>query len=315
MQSNTSTKHRIVFFGTDHSSAVVLNDLLKTPYIEIIAIVTQPAKNHGHSHQRTSPVAQIANDHHIKTFTPHKLTEITQQLTSLKPTAGLLFAYGKILPDETINIFPKGIINIHPSLLPKHRGPSPLENTILNGDTIAGTSIMLITSDMDAGPIIAQKSFPIREDITKELLWEKLLSTSQRLLKAVLHNYLDNVITPHPQSTSIQPSYSRIIKKSDGNIDPSTTTTKQLIRLIRAYSGWPGVRIPVLMRGTTLPLSIHEVKSINDQPSKVPQLCCTNKHLLLQLNDGTIEILRAQLPNKGIVTGRDLCNTGSISLT
>lgn len=131
MPNSTTTKHRIVFFGASASSALILEDLLSTSQVEVVAVVTQPAKAHSHSHQRISRVTQLAEEHAIKLLTPHKLAEITQDLTNLNPDVGVLFAYGKILPDETLDTFPQGIINIHPSLLPKHRGPAPLESTIL----------------------------------------------------------------------------------------------------------------------------------------------------------------------------------------
>lgn len=314
MPNTINTKHRIVFFGSSTSSALILEDLLNASSLEVVAVVTQPTKPHAHSHQRLSRVALLAQEHSIKLFTPHKLHEITQSLTELKPSAGVLFAYGKILPDETLNLFPHGIINIHPSLLPKHRGPAPLESTILVGDSTVGTSIMLITPEMDAGPILTQNSFKIQENITKEALWDQLLHASRELLIPTLLDYLAGNIKPEPQDNSIKATYSQIIKKSDGDIDPHTTSAQQLTRLVRAYAGWPGVRIPVLLRGKPQSLTLHEVQLLETQASQTPELACKNKQLYLHFIDGTVEILRAQLPNKSIVTGRDLCNAGQITL-
>lgn len=314
MPSTTNTKHRVTFFGSSPSSALILEDLLNATSLEVVAVVTQPAKPHAHAHQQLSRVARLAQEHNIKLFTPHKLSEVTQALTELKPTAGVLFAYGKILPDETLNLFPHGIINIHPSLLPKHRGPAPLENTILAGDSTVGTSIMLITPEMDVGPILAQHSFKIHDDITKQDLWEQLLHVSRKLLLPTLLDYLAGNIKPEPQDSAIKATYSHIIKKSDGDIDPHTTSAQQLTRLVRAYAGWPGVRIPILLRGKPQSLTLHEIKLSEAQASQSPELACENKQLYLHLKDGTVEILRAQLPNKSIVTGRDLCNTGQITL-
>lgn len=314
MPNSTGIKHRLVFFGSSASSALILEDLLVEPWLEVIAIVTQPPKDHAHTHQRVSRIAQLAQDNSIRLFAPRKLGEITDDLTQLQPTAGVLFAYGKILPDETLHIFPKGIVNIHPSLLPKHRGPAPLESTILAGDKEAGTSIMLVTSEMDAGPILAQKSFEITADIAKQELWGQLLETSRKLLIPTLRDYLIGSLTPRPQNESLAPTYSQLIKKHDGDIDPHTVSTTELTRRVRAYSGWPGTRLRVSVRGTDQPLTLHEVRIVNAQPAQAIKLSCENKQLLLHLTNGTIEIMRAQLPNKAIVTGQDICNAGPITL-
>lgn len=313
LKTTTNTKTRIIFFGSGQSSALILQDLLQEKDIAVVGVVSQSSKIHAHTHQRTTPVAQLAQVAKIPFFTPTKLTEITKQIRQLQPDVGVLFAYGKILPLETLDTFPHGIINIHPSLLPLHRGPSPLESTILAGDTTVGTSIMLITPEMDAGPILAQDSFTVPANIQKLELWEKLLKASRNLLVPTLRAYLSHTITPTPQDLSQKPSYSKLIKKQDGDISPKTMTAVQLERLVRAYSGWPGVRIPILLRNKPQTLSLHQVK-IHDTSTNKIKLYCQNKHLLLQLSGGCIEILQAQLPGKRVVTGRDLCNVGEIRL-
>lgn len=314
MPKTTTTKPRLIFFGSGQASATILEDLVHSADVVVVGVVSRPGKQHSHTHQRTTHVAQLATEHNIKLFTPQKLTEITQQLAQLQPEAGVLFAYGKILPDETLNVFPKGIINIHPSLLPRHRGPAPLESTILGGDTQAGTSIMLITAEMDAGPILAQESFPITATIHKAALWEKLMHTSRKLLLPTLRDYLTGQLAPQPQRSDQEPSYSKLIKKQDGDITPHTASAANLERMVRAYTGWPGVRVPIILHGKALPLTLHEIRISSSQASKDIQIFCKNKQLFLQLSDGCVEILRAQLPGKSVVTGPDLCNAGLISL-
>ncbi len=314
MPNSTDIKHRIVFFGSSASSALILEDLLAETWLEVVAVVTQPPKEHTHTHQRVSRVTQLAQDNSIRLFAPRKLSEVTNDLAQLHPTAGTLFAYGKILPDETLNIFPKAIVNIHPSLLPKHRGPAPLESTILSGDEVAGSSIMLITPEMDAGPILAQTSFKIEADITKQELWEQLLKTSRELLIPTLRDYLSGSLTPQPQDESLAPTYSQLIKKQDGEVNPHTVSAIELTRRVRAYTGWPGTRLQVSVRGAAQPLTLHEIRIVSAQPTQAIKLSCENKQLLLHLADGVVEIMRAQLPNKSVVTGQDICNAGPITL-
>lgn len=310
MPKSTTTKPRIIFFGSNQASALILQDLLNTKNMTVIGVVTQPNKQQGHTHQRTTPVAQLADSHQVPLLMPTNLKEITNTLKQLHPNLGVLFAYGKILPQETLDIFPKGIINIHPSLLPLHRGPSPLENTILSGDTKAGTSIMLITAKMDAGPILAQSSFSVPANITKSELWHQLLQTSRQLLIPTLQDYLANKIIPQPQNSTQTPSYSKIISKQDGDITPSTISSITLERMVRAYADWPGVRLPIIWRDKATTLTLHQVRPHSSASTNTVRLFCENKRLLLHLSDGCLEILFAQLPNKKIITGHDICNAG-----
>lgn len=305
---------KIVFFGSSQSSAVILQDLIDSKRYEVVAVVTQPEKPHSHTSSRQSAVSRLAETHHIPVLAPTRLVEITDQLKKLEPKVGVLFSYGKILPNETISLFNYGIVNIHPSLLPKHRGPSPLESTILAGDTRAGTSIMLISQEMDAGPILAQKSFGIAKHIAKQELWDKLMIANRKLIMPALDKYLAGVIKPRPQSKSLDPSYSRMIKKTDGDIDLTTISAVELERAIRAYSGWPGVRIPIIWHQKPAALTIHSARLHELSGEQTARLICRDKKLLLALADGCLELLEVQLPGRKIITGRDFCNTGDFSL-
>lgn len=305
---------KIVFFGSSQSSADILHDLIDSRVYDIVAVITQPEKPHSHKSNRQSSVAKLAHQNNILLFTPNRLGEITNQLKTLQPQVGLLFSYGKILPDETIDLFRYGIVNIHPSLLPKHRGPAPLENTILAGDIKAGTSIMLINSEMDAGPILAQESFNIDKSISKQELWQKLMSVSRGLILPTLDNYLKGSIKPTPQNNKIEPSFSRMIKKTDGDINLASTSAVELERKIRAYKGWPGVRIPIIWHQKPIALTIHNALLNNSNFPNSPQLVQKDKKLILVLRDGSLDLTEVQLPGRKIVTGHDFCNTGNFSL-
>lgn len=314
--ATSTNKSKVVFFGSSETSALFLEGLIaaKEYQVVVVAVVTQVAKTHGHKSTRVSAVARLAENHGITLFTPAKLAEITDDLQKLQPQVGVLFAYGKILPNETIDLFPAGIVNIHPSLLPKHRGPSPLENTLLAGDTVAGTSIMLITQEMDAGPILAQSQFAIASDVSKQDLWQQLIGASRELLIPTLNQYLHNEITPCPQPKRVLPSYSRIIKKTDGDIDPSTANALELERTIRAYAGWPGTRIPIIWRGETVSLTIHQARLVSKNVNDQAGLTCADKMLILALPKGSLELTQVQLPGRKTITGKDFCNAANFSL-
>src|SRR5579871_749054 len=149
------TKDKLIFFGTDAFSVPALIQLL-SENCNIIAIITKPDSHAGRGQELTFPAVKrlgLAKD--IPVLQPQKLSEVENEIKKRKPDAGIVVAYGKIISQQIIDMFPKGLINIHPSLLPKYRGPSPIEATILNGDTDTGVTLMRIEAGMDSGPTYA----------------------------------------------------------------------------------------------------------------------------------------------------------------
>ncbi len=178
------------------------------------------------------------NQNNIPLSTSVDLKEISEELKQLKPDIGILVAYGLIIPKSIIDIFPHGIINIHPSILPKGRGPAPIEDTILSGSKQTGVSIMQISEEMDKGPVLAQQSVTLIGDETKQQLADSLLELGNELLiKCLVDIFSSKQIKLTPQSDK-GASYTRIIKKSDGLIDWKKPAD-QIEREIRAYTGWP----------------------------------------------------------------------------
>lgn len=239
-----NTPPRLVFFGNErlvsglgHTDAPLLTGLLERGY-NVAAVVV----NHTDGTSRNArelEVAAIAKKHGIPLLSPEKPLEIIDELSALKADAAVLSAYGRILSERIINVFkPTGIINIHPSLLPRHRGPTPIESTILCGDRDAGVSIMKLTPGMDEGPLYGQASFPIAPDISKFELYEKLSAAGAELLFHLLPDILSGVLLPKPQQNN-DVSVTSLISKTDGVLDPTTDTATTLERKIRAYQGYP----------------------------------------------------------------------------
>lgn len=240
--------HRVVFFGNERlvsglksTSAPVLNGLIARGY-KVVMVVA----NHTDAVSRNArplEVAEIAKSHNIPLFSPNKPREIEQQLQDARADFAVLSAYGRIIPQRIIDLFtPIGIINLHPSLLPRHRGPTPIETTILDGDAEAGVSIMQLTSGMDEGPVYGQRSLPLRGDETKFELYESLSTSGAELLFELLPGILDSSITPQPQKNH-DVSYTSLISKQDGNIDPTAETASQISRKVRAFLGYPKTRL------------------------------------------------------------------------
>jgi len=307
--TTTTEPVRVVFFGSSSYSAQILELVLEQPNILIVAVVTSAPKGQSHNHQAETEVALVAQKHNLILYRPPKVSEIVEKLMSLQPSAGLLFAYGQILPKALLDLFPLGIVNIHPSLLPRYRGPSPIEATILNGDTKAGSSIMIIDADMDSGPLLAQESFDVDDTITKPELTDKLMNLSQSLLIPALTAYFNKTLLPTPQSTE-GVSYCRLISKADGELQPTTESAQQIYRKIRAYAGWPGTTLQTQINHHLTQLKIHEAHITSGAADASPgELYQADRELILQCLEGALSLDLVQIPGKRTITGRDACNS------
>ena len=230
---------KIIFFGTPEFGATILGNLIKKSFKPVL-VITAPDKPAGRGKKITSsPVKKLALKHRIKVFQPEKLSDKAIQLIEqLKPELGVLASYGKILPAKLIEIFPKGIINVHPSLLPKYRGPSPVSEAILQGEEKTGVTLALLTPKVDAGPILSQEEIPISPKDTTPRLTKKLALLGSKVLLQVLPLYLKGSLKLRKQDEE-QATYTHLIIKKQGQINWRKSATF-LDRQIRAFTGWPG---------------------------------------------------------------------------
>jgi len=234
-------KHpRIIFMGTPKFSADILSILLKNGY-DIVGVFTQPDKKVGRKQMlEESPVKILAKKNDIATFTPRKMDpENIEKIRQLSPDLIVLVAYGKILPQAVLDIPKFGAVNIHPSLLPKFRGSSPIQNALLTGEDSTGTTIMLMDAGMDTGDILRQEEVAIGPDETYPELEERLIDVSSRLLLEVLPELLEGEIVPLKQD-SAKATYCRLIKKADGQIDWNSSAD-DIYAKFRAFASWPGI--------------------------------------------------------------------------
>jgi len=245
----THTSKTIVFFGTDEFSAVSLRELIERGFT-IGAVVTKPDSRKGRGRElQASIVKQIALENSIPVWQPLKMIEITesiQELTSetgVKPT-GVLVSYGKIIPQSIIDLFEPGIINVHPSLLPKYRGPSPVESAILHGDTETGVSIMQLSAAMDAGPVYKQVFFSLNDTETAPELEQKLAALGAQELVTILPSIINGSLQPQPQDESIA-TYCKLLSKDDSVLTPETLTAEQAERRVRAYLAYPKTKVTI----------------------------------------------------------------------
>ena len=156
------SRQPIVFFGTEDFSLYSLRALVEAGF-NIVAVITKLDSRRGRSNKLVQPaVKQFASQHHIPVWQPNRLKDIISDIKNITPQpTGVLVSYGKIIPQTIIDLFHPGVINVHPSLLPKYRGPSPIESAIANRDKNTGVTIMRLEQAMDAGPIYYQEAYPL----------------------------------------------------------------------------------------------------------------------------------------------------------
>ncbi len=232
----------IVFFGTDEFSLTALTALIEASY-PVVAVVTKPDSRHGRGYKIKPPVVKVlATRHNIPVWQPDKLNEITADILALEKPIGVLSSYGKIIPKITIDLFHPGIINIHPSLLPKYRGPTPIETAISNGDEKTGVSIMQLAAGMDNGPVYTAKVHPLTSNETSLELYHALADVGANLLLETLPRIIEGSLLPITQNES-EATYTHLLKKEDSWLKTQEISAAEAERLVRARLSFPKTKI------------------------------------------------------------------------
>ena len=231
---------RVVFMGTPEFAVPPLEHLILNQY-QVIAVYTQPDRLAGRGRRLVfPPVKRAAQNWGLTVAQPVSLkkTEMVAQLAEVAPDVIVVAAFGQILPQLVLDLPRYGCINLHPSLLPKYRGASPVVAAILAGDEFTGVSVMLMDRGLDTGPILARAQIPISVEDTAGSLTEKLSQMAARLLPEVLVRWLGGEITPRPQ-TEAEASYCGAITSEEGEIDWHLPAV-DIWRRVRAFQPWPG---------------------------------------------------------------------------
>lgn len=267
-------KDRLFFFGTSDFSAPALEALIKAGF-NITAVITKADKPGGRGQKLIVPaVKKIAESRGIKVFQPLKFKDIREELEALKPDAAVVVAYGKIIPQSVIDLFPKGLINTHASLLPKYRGPAPIEAAILNGDEETGITLMQIDAGMDTGPTYVMEKVSIEGD-TRPEVYSKMSKLGSEMLVKYLPDILSGKLKPKAQDDS-KASVIAMISKVDGQIDWNKPAV-EIERHVRAYLGWPGSKGEI--GGTEV--TITAAHAGEPEPKELAMKCGDGKMLII----------------------------------
>ena len=304
---------RVVFFGSPDYALPTLRGLLATPDIEVVAVVSQPARPRGRSGTAApTPVAALAAESGIVTRTPERITRaVTAALTAFTPDVGVLAASGHILPEHLLDAFPHGVLNVHASLLPWHRGASPVAAAILEGDAETGATIMRVVRALDAGPVLARAVTRIEALETTGTLTNRIAELGASALLGALAPWVRGDIEATPQDESLV-TYAPKLTKADGVLD-WTTSADALWRRVRAFHPWP------LATATYAgaPLTIHEAWPLASSPSGqagtgtppgtvvrgdgsplTPLLPGRTAQAVVACGEGALALLRVQRPGK-----------------
>ena len=227
---------KIVFFGSSSYVIPILRFLVKNFDLKLV-LTTE--KSGG-------AVPTFCKQNKIEFLSVPNLSDsnLKSLILNLKSPIAVLADFGLIIPPEILNLFPKGIINLHPSLLPKYRGPTPVQNAILNGDKITGISIIKLDEEIDHGPILGQEKEQILDTDTAESLYKRLFAKGANLLSKILNKYLEENLKLIAQNHE-NATFTKSLKRETGFIDTSKIKDQKskikLERKIRAYFPWPGV--------------------------------------------------------------------------
>ncbi|KTB47948.1 methionyl-tRNA formyltransferase [Dehalogenimonas alkenigignens] len=231
---------KLVFMGTPEFAVPILRGLIGAGY-DVSAVYTRPDAPAGRGRSLTaSPVKALADSSGLKIVQPRSLKkpEVADELRSLAPDAIIVAAYGLILPQSVLQIPVHGCINVHASLLPRHRGAAPVAAAILAGDEFTGISIMRMDAGIDTGPVFATASIPICDNDTTGSLTERLAYLGSNLLLEVLSRITGGEISPAPQPAA-GATYAPMLAKEQGCIDWNRSAI-EIWRQVRAFQPWPG---------------------------------------------------------------------------
>ncbi|MDO8424757.1 MAG: methionyl-tRNA formyltransferase [bacterium] len=292
---------KIIFFGTPEFGAIILDGLVSAGLSPAL-VITEPDKPVGRKQIVTPlPVKVLAKKYNIPVMQSERVADCKSEVENLKPDLGIVAAYGQMLPQNLLDIPKFGFLNVHPSLLPKYRGPSPIQSAILSGEEETGVTIMLVSKKMDAGPILANGKKQLTSNIIYRELHDELANLGAELLVKTVPDWVEGKIKPQEQNEA-EATYTNIIKKEDGYIDWEKDAS-YIERQVRALNPWPGTFTKFEIKGllkTIKVLKSNVLKQTGDGPFGDPgkTFLGTNDKIAVQTGKDFLIIEELQVEGK-----------------
>jgi len=292
--------------GTPALAAHILERLVTAPGagFSVVGVVTRPDKPRGRSlAMEPSEVGAVAARHSIPTLKPTKIrtAEFARELKAFEPDLLVVAAYGRILPQAILEAPKIAPLNVHASLLPRHRGAAPIEGAILAGDAETGVTIMRIVEQMDAGPAYLLRAIPIAPDDTQGTLKEKLAELGASAILEAIDLAMRGALVETAQDEALA-TYTSIVKKQDAVIDWSTSAV-QIERMTRAYDPWPvartrlGAEEMLLWRAT-----VEDADVVGETPGTIVSV---TPHPVVQCGIGRVRLVEVQAPGRKRMAAAD----------
>ncbi len=303
---------RLLFAGSAGIAAPSLEALRREH--DVVAVLTNPDRPAGRGrHQIETEISTVARAASIPVLKPEHLDgRFRESVRALQPELLVVFAYGHIFGPKFLDLFPRGGINVHPSLLPRHRGPSPIPAAILAGDAETGVTVQRLAIEMDSGDILLQRRLPLTGRETTDGLTEVMGAVGAELVREAVTRILE--LVPVPQEGS-KATYCRLVEKNDGVIDWRLSAV-EIDRMVRAYLPWPEAQ-------TTFhdaPLHILEAALVEPappgerhegEPAPPPGRVVgvdTHAGILVQTGHGLLALRKLKLQSKKALNWKDFLN-------
>jgi len=301
--------------GTSEFAIPALMQLISHNF-DIIGVVTQPDRPSGRGKKlNPPPIKKCALENNIHVLQPDKVRKpkFISKLKQLAPDVIVVAAFGQILPQTVLDIPPCGVINIHPSLLPKYRGAAPIQWTLINGEVETGVSLMLLDAGEDTGDIICMEHIPIKLDDTLETLDKKLADIGAKLLVDVLHNLKNGHPPPATPQKHELATHAPRLSKNIGHINWNESA-ETIHNLIRGTAGWPGA-YTYFNDGILLKLihvQPHDEKSVKIDNIEMKQPgtlgITSDRQMFVKTGEGVIQLLKVQPATKKVMAANDFVN-------
>ena len=297
---------RIAFFGTPAFAVPTLEHLLQSPH-PVVGVVTQPDRPSGRGQRVTAgPVKAVALSAGLPVFQPPKLSrdQFEDQLRAMNADIGVVAAYGKILPDWLLATPPRGLINVHASLLPRYRGASPIHHAIMAGDAETGVTIMRVIKALDSGAMLSTVRVPIGPDDTTASLSSMLAEAGAALLVETLNAMERGAATETPQDDS-KATYAPRLTKDDGRI-AWTRSAQELHNQVRGLTPWPHAYS--FLGGTRYIIHRSKPSAVTTTlaPGSIAAASSADGLLVACGDHRCLELIDVQLEGKRVLTARDL---------
>ena len=297
---------RVVFFGTPGFAVPTLERLIQSRH-PVAGVVTQPDRPRGRGqHVSAGPVKALAASLDLPVFQPDKLSRemFEAALASLSADIGEVAAYGKILPDWLLATVPRGLINVHASLLPRYRGASPVHRAVINGDPETGVTIMRVVKALDAGPMLAAVTVPIGPDDTTTMVEAVLAAEGADLLVKTLDAIEAGTAVETPQDDSLA-TYAPKLSKSEAMVDWSRPA-QNIHNQIRGLWPWPHASTHLGSARYILHRSRVSSRDHEAQPGTIIRASAVDGVHVACGASTALELLDVQLEGKRVVSAREL---------